>query len=224
MSLGLYNNPQEQPDTAKPSGLMSVLRFPIVLLAGIWAIHLVNFFIPLVFLGIYPRNIDGLTGIFTAPLIHGSIGHLASNSVPLFVLTALMVYFYRSIALKAIAIIWIMTGLAVWVLAKPAWHIGASGVIYGLVTFIFWSGVFRRSLRSIILAFIITVLYSGMVLGIIPDESKPVSWESHLYGALVGIFVAFYFRKDKEKEEEPPVIIHDDAPEDFFLPRDVFEK
>lgn len=203
---------------------MSLFRFPILLIAGLWVIHLVNLVFPLVFLGISPREMIGLPGILTAPLIHGSFGHLASNSVPLFVLTAMMVYFYRTIAFRAIALIWILTGLAVWLLAKPAWHIGASGVIYGLVTFIFWSGVFRRSPRSIFLAFIILLLYSGMVLGIIPDESKPISWESHLYGALAGIFVAFYFRHDKEKEEIPPPIVHDEAPEDFFLPRDIFEK
>lgn len=220
----MFSEPYPNPEPEKPSAWKSALRIPFLFIAALWGIHLLHQFMPLFFMGIQPREIAGLPGILTAPLVHGSIGHLASNSVPLFVLLVMLMYFYRGIALKVTGMIWLLTGIAVWVLAKPAWHIGASGVIYGLVTFIFWSGVFRRSFRSIILAFIITVLYSGMVLGILPDDSKPISWESHLYGALVGIFVAFYYRNDREEGENPKPVVLEDEPEDFYLPRDLFGK
>jgi len=172
-------------------------------------------------LGIFPREVDGLLGIVTAPLVHGSWEHLFSNSAPMLVTTTIIHFFYKRVALTSFLFIYFITGLAVWLFGRSAYHIGASGVVYGLVSFIFWSGVFRRNIKSIIL---VTVLYSGYLGGIVPFK-EGVSWESHLLGAVVGIFVAFLFKGIIEKDEEYvdpwEDEIHQQA--EYYLPRDTFE-
>lgn len=174
--------------------------------------------------GIYPRRIWGMTGIFTGPLVHGSWGHLASNTAPLFALTFITMYFYRKVAMRAFWMIYLLTGVAVWLLARPVYHIGASGVVYGLVAFIFWNGIFRRSLRSIILALIVMVLYSGMFMGVLPDQ-EGVSWESHLLGSFAGIFASFWFKGELEEDEadaDPYAEVQSEEKQ-YFLPRDAFD-
>ena len=174
--------------------------------------------------GIFPREADGLVGIVTAPLVHGSWEHLFSNSAPMLVTTTIIHFFYKRVALTSFLFIYFITGLAVWLFGRSAYHIGASGVVYGLVSFIFWSGVFRRNIKSIILALIVTILYSGYLGGIVPFK-EGVSWESHLLGAIVGIFIAFLFKGIIEKDEEhvDPWAdeIHQQA--EYYLPRDTFE-
>jgi membrane associated rhomboid family serine protease len=154
--------------------------------------------------------------------------HLINNSVPLFVGLAMILFFYKRVATRAIILIYLLTGLGVWMFGRTVLHIGASGVIYGFISFIFWNGIFRRNIKSIVLALIILMLYSGMFLGILPNQPG-ISWESHLIGAIVGILVSFIFRQQLESdearfvEEDEPVYIQD-ADEDFFLDRDTFEK
>jgi len=208
---------------------MESLRFPILAVAFLWLVHLwqmVDMFDPGMY-GIMSRRIWGLRGIVTGPLVHGSWKHLISNSVPLFVLTFMSFYFYRKVAMQAFWLIYFLTGISVWLFARPVSHIGASGVVYGLVAFIFWNGIFRRSLRSIILAAVVMLLYSGMFMGVLPDQ-EGISWESHLLGSLVGIFVAYYFKAELEEEE---AVSHSDSFADdrneekkHFLPADIFEK
>lgn len=204
------------------------LRFPIVAVAFIWLVHgyLSITDVDPGWYGIMPRHVWGLRGIVTAPLVHGSWGHLLSNTFPLFVLTAITLYFYRKVAMRAFWLIYFTTGISVWLLARPVLHIGASGVVYGLVAFIFWNGIFRRSLRSIILALIVMVFYSGMFLGILPDQ-EGISWESHLLGSLAGILASFWFKgelEDDELEKHDPFADERNVEKEFFLPRDIFEK
>lgn len=121
--------------------------------------------------------------------------------------------------------IYLLTGLSVWIFGRRVFHIGASGVVYGLVAFVFWMGIFRRSLKSIILALIVTVLYSGYFFGILPNQ-EGISWESHLLGGLVGIFTAYWFKELIESDEvvQAPSWENEPASTQFFLDRDVFEK
>lgn len=217
-------------DTIGPTGrhLLDSLRFPAGLVAFLWAVHLYFLFSsadPGEY-GIFPRRFAWLRGVVTAPLVHGNWEHLMSNSVPLFVLTALTLYFYRRVGMRAFWLIYFLTGLSVWLLGRSVIHIGASGVVYGLVAFIFWNGIFRRSTRSIILALIVLILYSGMFLGILPDQ-EGISWESHLLGSLSGIFAAFWFRRELEDDEVDMRQAWDNDGEtekQYFLPRDIFEK
>ena len=204
------------------------LRFPLAAVVFIWLIH---GYISLAdvdpgWYGIMPRRLWGLRGIVTAPLVHGSWEHLLSNTFPLFVLSAISLYFYRKVAMRAFWVIYFATGLSVWLLARPVLHIGASGVVYGLVAFIFWNGIFRRSLRSIILALIVMVFYSSMFLGILPDQ-EGISWESHLLGSLSGILASFWFKgelEDDELEKHDPFADEHTQEKAYFLPRDIFEK
>jgi len=204
------------------------IRFPLFVVAMIWLVQLyqwVSGFDPGMY-GIMSRRIWGLQGILTGPLVHGSWGHLASNSLPLFVLTAMTLYFYRKVAMRSFWTIYLLTGLSVWLFARPVSHIGASGIVYGLVSFIFWNGIFRRSLRSIMLAAIVMILYSGMFMGILPEQ-EGISWESHLLGSLVGIFTSFWFKSELEEEEahpDDPFADERNQEKQYFLPRDIFEK
>ena len=145
--------------------------------------------------GILPRNVSGMVGIVTGPLIHGTFIHLLSNTFPLVFLLIAVFYFYDKIALEVFAWIYLITGFWVWIAAREAYHIGASGLVYGLATFLFFSGIFRRDARSVAVAVAIAFLYSGMMQGVLPGADPNVSWESHLMGSAAGIFCSFYFRK-----------------------------
>ena len=167
----------------------------------LWAVYLLNFiiiFIDFRNFGIIPRQIYGLPGIIISPFLHVDINHLMSNTLPLAVLLTLVLAFYEKSAVKVIWIIIILGGLLVWIFARPANHIGASGVIYGLAAFLFAAGIFKRDLRSIIIASAIFFLYSGLVFGLIPVDSR-TSWEGHLFGAAAGVISAYAFRKVDEK-------------------------
>jgi len=204
------------------------IRFPLFLVALIWLVQLYQWsdgFDPGMY-GIMSRRIWGLQGILTGPLVHGSWEHLLSNTFPLLVLSAMTLYFYKKVAMRAFWMIYLLTGLAVWLFARPVSHIGASGVVYGLVSFIFWNGIFRRSLRSIMLAAIVMILYSGMFMGILPEQ-EGISWESHLLGSIVGIFTSFWFKSELEEEEvkpDDPFADERNQEKQFFLQRDIFEK
>ncbi len=216
----------------KPNKFWKSLKLPFKFIVLLWAIHLLQFFtsIDLGILGIYPRTILGLRGILFSPLIHGSFPHLISNSAPLFVLSAMILFFYPRVAVKSFTMIYLLTGAAVWLFARPVFHIGASGVIYGLLAFVFWSGIFRRNLKSIVLALIVTFLYSGFFLGILPSQ-EGISWESHLMGGLVGLFASFWFKDEVEQDEKKTIPSWEqqqagqiERGDSFFLDRDIFEK
>ncbi len=194
----------------------------------LWIIHLLHILLQFRpgYFGLYPRRVFGLRGILLSPLMHSNFEHLISNTVPLVVLMTMLFYFYNRVATRAFIMIYLLTGITVWLFARPVFHIGASGVVYGLLSFIFWMGVFRRSIKSVILTLIVTVLYSGYTAGILPNQ-QGISWESHLLGAISGIFTAFWFKGDFEDEEVKlyAETNNDNAEKlDYFLDRDTFTK
>jgi membrane associated rhomboid family serine protease len=148
------------------------------------------------FLGIYPLEVKGLPGIFFSPLIHENFKHLFDNSIPLFFLATAVFYFYSEVALKVCIWTYILTGLLVWFAGREAWHIGASGLVYGLASFLFFSGIVRRYFRLVALSLLIVFLYGSMVWGMLPEFYKNVSWESHMLGFISGIILAMWFRKE----------------------------
>ncbi|MBD78514.1 MAG: rhomboid family intramembrane serine protease [Crocinitomicaceae bacterium] len=152
------------------------------------------FQIELAWLGIYPRTWSGLKGILFAPFIHGDINHLMNNSVPMLVLGSLTYYFYKPIFYKAFFNIIFFGGLITWFIARDSFHIGASGVIYGLASLLFFSGMFRKSYRLVAVSLLVVFLYGSMVWGVLPLEER-ISFESHLAGAVVGFAIAFRYRK-----------------------------
>ena len=206
------------------------IRIAVWVTVIIIAVHVFQFILDgrLAVYGIYPRNPIGLRGILFAPFIHGDIQHVISNIVPMFVLTWLVFAFYSRVAWPVYLLLYLLTGLAVWLFAREVLHIGASGVVYALVAFVFWSGVFRKNFRSIVLALIVLFLYSGYFLGILPNQ-EGISWESHLFGGIVGIIVAFIFKGRIEAEEKGYIPSweregYQEENEEFFLDRDVFNK
>jgi membrane associated rhomboid family serine protease len=169
--------------------------------------------LPFYKLGVLPREASGLIGIITAPLIHGGFDHYFSNALPLILLGGAMIYFYRDIAYSVFIWVWLLDGIGVWLFGRPVYHIGASGLIYGMAGFVFFSGVLRKNRNLLSLALAVIFMYGGMIWGIYPLENG-ISWEAHLFGLLSGIFCAIYFKSygpgndpvpewmDKEDEDE----------------------
>lgn len=147
-------------------------------------------------LGIQPRSLIGLIGIFTAPLIHGNLSHLLSNTVPMLFLGSTLFFFYPRIGAVVFFRTYFWTNVLVWLFARPANHIGASGVVYGLAFFLIFFGLFRRDFLSILISIITLLLYGGVFYGVLPTDPR-VSWESHFAGALVGITSAVTFSRKK---------------------------
>ena len=175
------------------------LIIPTSLVFIIWAIKVIEyaFNVDLSFLGNYPLKLKGIMGIVSMPFVHGGWDHLMANTVPLFVLGTALFYFYRSISFRVFFGIWILSGIWVWFGGRPSWHIGASGVIYGLSSFLFVSGLIRKDSRLAALALIVTFLYGSMIWGVFPDffpKEKNISWEGHLGGAIGGLIMALYYR------------------------------
>jgi membrane associated rhomboid family serine protease len=143
--------------------------------------------------GVYPQQLSGLAGILWAPLIHGSLVHLFSNTAPLVILGTALLYGYPKSARIVIPVLYICTGLGVWLFARPAYHIGASGLTFGMMFYVFTIGALRWDPRAIALSLIVFLLYGGMVWGIFPGDPD-VSYESHFFGAITGIFLAIVLR------------------------------
>jgi membrane associated rhomboid family serine protease len=146
--------------------------------------------------GIYPLSAKGLPGILFSPFIHADFGHLFNNSLPLFFLGIALFYFYSEVALKIFFQTFFLTGFLVWIAGREAWHIGASGVVYGLASFLFFSGIIRRHFRLIALSLLIVFLYGSMVWGIFPGVYKNVSWESHMLGFFSGLVLSVVYRQE----------------------------
>ena len=162
-------------------------------------------------LGILPRDPMGVLGIFTSPLIHGSWGHLAANVPTLWVLGILTLYGFPRATRIAVPLIWIMGGLGVWLFAREGAHIGASGLTHGLMFFAVVIGIRRRDALSIALAIIILFLYGSMLWGVFPSTPR-VSFEAHLFGAVVGAVCGwFLYRRDPLPAARRPSWEEDDG-------------
>ena len=150
------------------------------------------------YLGIQPRNLQGLRGILFSPFIHSDIKHLFHNTIPLFILTMALFYFYRPISWKVLILGLLFTGMFTWIIGRPANHIGASGIIYLLASFLFFKGIFSKYYRLIALSFIVVFLYGGLLWFIVPVDPK-ISWEGHLSGLIVGFIFALIYKQNIEK-------------------------
>lgn len=175
--------------------LFKSLRFPALFVMLLWLIkgfEVITLF-DLSALGNYPRRLYGIIGIFTSPLVHGDMNHLITNSVPILILGSLLIYFYPRASRRVIPAIYLFSGIAVWLLGRPVYHIGASGLVYGFAFFLFFSGVFRNDMKSLVISFFIIFMYGGIVWGLVPYLIG-VSWESHLAGAVAGSLLAWLLR------------------------------
>lgn len=168
--------------------------------------------------GILPRTGKGSLGILSAPLFHSNFEHYFSNFVPFILFNTAAGYFYPNIMPRLFPLLYFGSGIFVWMFARNAVHLGASGLVYGTAAFLFFSGLFRWERRSITLAIAVVFLYGSMVWGVIPGGDPQISWESHLGGALFGGFAAYYFRKFDVYE--PPYEEDDDDDNSYQLHSD----
>lgn len=190
------------------------LVFPSVFVLLFWIVEIIEQTLGITFVkfGVYPLHLNGLPGILFSPFIHSDFNHLISNSIPFFILMAALIYFYRRISYQIFILLYLFAGICLWIFGRPAWHIGASGVVYALAAFHFVSGIIRNDVRLLTLSVVVVFLYGGLIWGLFPIDPT-VSWEGHLWGAISGIVLAIYYRKyiirrdkfdweDEEEEEE----------------------
>ncbi|MFW5753699.1 MAG: rhomboid family intramembrane serine protease [Marinilabiliaceae bacterium] len=181
--------------------------FPFFMLLLMFSVHLIQVLedVHWFFLGVKPLSVEGLPGILLSPFIHADWGHLGANAGPFLVLTSALFYVYKDIALKVFIWIYLLGGIWLWFGARDAWHVGASGVVYGMAAFLFVSGILRNYVPLIALSMLVVFLYGGLFWGLFPLEwYESHSWEAHLWGALAGLMVAFVFRKEGPQKPPPP--------------------
>jgi membrane associated rhomboid family serine protease len=181
------------------TSIFTGMGIPFIFLLIIWSVHLLNLRFPelkLTTYGNFPRDLSGLKGILFSPFLHNisDFSHIVSNSVPLFVLSWLVLISYKDLFGKILIFIWIFSGICLWLGGRESYHIGSSGVIYGLAYFLFFSGVFSENKRQMSISLIIAFSYGSMMWGIFPTE-EGISWEGHLFGAISGVIMAIYFRE-----------------------------
>jgi membrane associated rhomboid family serine protease len=171
------------------------LVFPAFFLFLMWAVKFFEVSMELSFVqgGVYPRRLSGLKGILLSPLIHGDWKHLVDNSMPVLLLSLALFYFYRDIAYKIWLLIYLLGGILLWGVGRHAYHIGASGLLYGLAAFLFLSGVIRRVRSLLAISLLVVFWYGGMVWGLLPFDYE-VSFEAHITGAVAGIILAVAYR------------------------------
>jgi membrane associated rhomboid family serine protease len=190
------------PDPAYTSSEQARANFRLAVkialgfVALIWFIQLLNWGLDLGLerFGVRPRQLAGLPGILLAPLLHAGFSHLLANSLPLLVLGTVMLHLYPNSALKVIPAVYFGPGIAVWLFARESVHLGASGLVYGLVTYIFVAGLIRRDKRAIAASLLVCFLYGALAWGVLPIEPG-VSWETHLAAALIGLALAIALRR-----------------------------
>jgi membrane associated rhomboid family serine protease len=199
--------------------LLSVVAYPLLFLMLCWGIFLADtyFHLDLYSLGVSPRTAGGLKGIFFAPLIHGDWNHILNNSLPVFILSSMIFYFYKPIAWPVMLWTWFISGLWLWVGGRnsdaiPNFHFGASTLIYAFSSFLFFSGVFRKHRQLMVVSAMVVFLYGSITYGIFPFDTK-ISWEGHLFGAISGLLVAFSYRKEGPQEARYQWADPDDEPD-----------
>jgi len=174
-----------------------VIAYPILFVLILWVVFWfeIRFGFDFNYLGIQPRTLKGLRGIVFSPFIHSDIKHLFHNTIPLFILSTALFFFYRTISWKVLLVGLLLTGFFTWVIGRPANHIGASGVIYLLASFLFFKGIFSKYYRLIALSLVVVFLYGGLLWFIVPVDPK-ISWEGHLSGLMVGLLLTFIFKQE----------------------------
>ena len=199
------------------------LKFSVVLLIIIWSVKLFEIIFGYDFkqYGVLPRNFNGLVGILFSPLIHSDVNHLLSNSLPVIILCLLIFDFYSQIAKKIFIYLYFISGLWLWCIGRESLHIGASGLIYAMASFLFFSGVLRKNTQLSAVSLLVIFIYGGLFWGLFPIYQN-VSWEGHLTGFIAGILVSFIFRKDGPKrkkynwEIEEDLEVNDNEPNHYI--------
>ena len=177
------------------------LFIPVLFLVILWIIKIIEYSFEMSFLqyGVFPKKISGIKGVFLSAFIHKDFNHLLNNSYPILVLGSMLFGFYKDIALKIFIYLLLVSGLLLWLIGRPAFHIGASGFIYALASFLFFSGFIRKNTGLSAISFVVIFLYGSMIWGVFPIE-KFISWEGHLSGLITGLIMAFIYKDQGPKK------------------------
>lgn len=214
-------HPDFTESPAQRAGFALAARLALAFVALLWAIHLLNVALDLdgAPFGVAPRTLAGLVGLAFAPLMHGSFEHLIANTLPVAILGTAMLHLYPRASPIVLPAIWIGPGLAVWLFARGGIHIGASGLVYGLVAYVFAAGLIRRDRRAIAASMVVAFLYGALLWGVLPIQ-RAHSWETHLAAALIGLALAFALRR----RDVPPRVRYDWEDDDRIVDLDPYEE
>ena len=190
-------------NTTEKKKILSTLFIPFLFLLLMWLVKVieVNFQISLVRYGVFPQTIDGLKGILFSPFIHKDFTHLINNSYPILILGGMLFAIYRKIATQIFVWLFFIAGFWLWIIGRPSFHIGASGFIYALASFLLVSGIIRKNPRLTAVSMLVIFLYGSMIWGLLPTK-EPISWEGHLSGFIAGILVAIFYRNEGPKPKK----------------------
>src|SRR5690554_1272602 len=176
-------------------------------------------------LGIMPREAVGLRGVIFSPFLHSSLSHVWSNTLPLLILIWFLFYFYSKIAFRVFIYLWLTSGLITWAIGRGAYHVGASGLVFALLFFLFFSGLVRKYIPLVAVSLVVAFIYGSTVWSIFPLTEwvdATISWEGHLSGAISGLVFALVFRKEGPQK---PVTVWDDEDtddDDDEFPDDIY--
>ena len=175
--------------------LINTLKYPLFFLLIMWSVKIfeILYNISYIDLGVFPRSFKGLKGVFFSPFIHKDLGHLINNSMPILVLGSSLIYFYPRIKFRLVVWLYFTCGILLWGIGRSSFHIGASGFIYALASFIFFSGLMKKNKRLSALSLAVVFIYGSMFWGLLPTHEN-VSWEGHLSGLIAGLIIAFFFK------------------------------
>jgi membrane associated rhomboid family serine protease len=188
------------PERARDSSRLAV-RLSLGFVALLWLIATLGWGLELERFGVRPRQWIGLPGILLAPMLHAGFAHLIANSLPLLVLGTVMLQRYPTAAFRVLPAVYLGPGIAVWLFAREGVHVGASGLVYGLVGYIFVAGLIRRDRRAIAASMLVAFMYGALVWGVLPIRVG-VSWETHLAAAVIGVSTAIMLR---HRDNPPPI-------------------
>lgn len=196
--------------------LYNSLFVPFLFLLTMWLVKIieVNFNFSFVKFGVYPQTLSGLKGILFSPFIHKDFTHLLNNSYPVLILGGMLFSFYRKIATRIFLWLFFISGFWLWIIGRPSFHIGASGIIYALASFILVSGIIRKNPRLSAVSLVVIFLYGSMIWGILPTN-EAVSWEGHLAGFVAGIIVAVFYKKEGPERKKYQWEIDEEMEEKF---------
>ena len=180
----------------------SVITIPFLFVFFLWIVFWagIKFNIDLEQFGIYPRTFFGLIGVVLSPFIHGNIEHLYNNSIPLLILLAALRYFYREQSIQILGYGILFSGILTWIIGRESYHIGASGLIYVLVSFIFFKGIRTKYYRLVALSLLVIMLYGSMIWYVFPHVEEGISWEGHLAGLITGFAFSVLFKTTDYKK------------------------
>ena len=182
--------------------LINTLKYPLFFLLIMWGVKIfeILYSISYIDLGVLPRSFKGLKGIVFSPFIHKDLSHLINNSMPIIVLGSSLSYFYPRIKFRLVLWLYFTCGILLWGIGRSSFHIGASGFIYALASFIFFSGLMKKNKRLSALSLVVVFIYGSMFWGLLPTHEN-VSWEGHLSGLIAGLIIAFFFKNLGPKKD-----------------------